>query len=63
MLKMEVDGEHHQQTSQTVRDYMRNRVFLRDGIPTVRFTANECYNHPSEVVTELFKSFKVTRIA
>lgn len=54
---LEVDGEHHQQTSQATRDYMRDRVLLRDGIPTVRFTANECYNRPLDVVGEFLNLF------
>lgn len=54
---LEVDGEHHQQASQRTRDYRRDRVLLRDGIRTVRFNANECYNHPLEVVTEFLNLF------
>lgn len=54
---LEVDGEHHQQTSQKARDYRRDRVLLRDGIRTVRFNANECYKHPLDVVTEFLNLF------
>lgn len=54
---LEVDGEHHQQSSQKIRDYRRDRVLLRDGIRTVRFNANECYHHPLEVVTEFLNLF------
>ncbi|ODG97130.1 hypothetical protein A4S05_01735 [Nostoc sp. KVJ20] len=54
---LEVDGEHHQQASQKTRDYRRDRVLLRDGIRTVRFNANECYNHPLEVITEFLNLF------
>lgn len=54
---LEVDGQHHQEGSQTVRDYVRDRTLLREGIPTVRFTANECYNRPADVVTEFLNMF------
>jgi hypothetical protein len=43
---LEVDRQHHQEGSQTFRDYVRDRVLLREGIPTVRFTADECFNQP-----------------
>ncbi len=49
---LEVDGQHHQDESQAFRDYVRDRVLLREGIPTARFTADECFNQPTEVVTE-----------
>lgn len=54
---LEVDGQHHQEGSQTVRDYVRDRTLLREGIPTARFTANECYNRPADVVTEFLNMF------
>jgi len=55
---LEVDGPHHQEGSQTVRDYVRDRVLLREGIPTVRFTADECYSRPDDVVTEFLNAFR-----
>ncbi len=54
---LEVDGLHHETTAQKTRDYMRDRVFLREGIPTARFTASDCYNHPSAVVEEFLELF------
>ena len=47
---LEVDGQHHQEGSQTVRDYVRDRVLLREGIPTARFTAQECLNNNNFVL-------------
>jgi Protein of unknown function (DUF559) len=52
---LEVDGQHHQEGSQTVRDYLRDRVLLREGIPTARFTAQECLNQTADVITEFLK--------
>jgi hypothetical protein len=52
---LEVDGVHHQQASQTVRDYARDRVLLREGIPTARFTAEECFNRTEDVIVEFLQ--------
>ncbi len=49
---LEVDGQHHLEQGQTVRDYARDRVLLRFGVPTVRFTAQDCMWRPDEVVSE-----------
>jgi len=54
---LEVDGLHHQEASQTVRDYARDRVLLREGIPTARFTANECSNRTEDVIVEFLQMF------
>jgi hypothetical protein len=54
-MTLEVDGKHHQENGQALRDYTRDRLLLREGIPTVRFTAEECYHRASEVVTELIR--------
>ncbi|MBR8836148.1 MAG: DUF559 domain-containing protein [Stigonema ocellatum SAG 48.90 = DSM 106950] len=54
---LEVDGQHHQEGSQTSRDYVRDRVLLREGIPTVRFAARECFERASDVVAEFLKIF------
>jgi Protein of unknown function (DUF559) len=51
-IVLEVDGVHHSEGSQVVRDYARDRVLLRSGVPTVRFTAKDCMNRPDEVVAE-----------
>ena len=51
-LILEVDGQHHSEEGQTIRDYARDRVLLRSGVPTVRFTAKDCMIRPEEVVAE-----------
>jgi hypothetical protein len=56
-MLLEVDGQHHQEGSQTFRDYIRDRILLREGIPTVRFKADECFNRPADVVTEFLNIF------
>ena len=50
---LEVDGVHHVEGEQVVRDYARDRVLLRSGVGTVRFTAKDCTERPNEVVAEL----------
>lgn len=52
-LILEVDGQHHLEEGQVIRDYARDRVLLRSGLPTVRFTAKDCLERPQEVVSEL----------
>jgi very-short-patch-repair endonuclease len=54
---LEVDGQHHQEGTQTMRDYVRDRVLLREGIPTARFTAQECITRAADVVTEFLELF------
>ncbi len=54
---LEVDGNHHQESLQTSRDYVRDRVLLREGLPTVRFTAKECFEKPENVVIEFLSIF------
>jgi very-short-patch-repair endonuclease len=51
-LILEVDGQHHNEQSQTVRDYARDRVLLKSGLPTVRFTGRDCLDRPDLVVSE-----------
>lgn len=51
-LILEVDGQHHNEQDQAVRDYARDRVLLKAGVPTVRFTAKDCLEHPQKVVAE-----------
>jgi hypothetical protein len=55
---LEVDGAHHSEGSQVIRDYARDRVLLRSGVPTVRFTAKDCMVRPDEVVAELLSILK-----
>jgi len=52
-LILEVDGQHHAEAGQVIRDYARDRVLLRSGVPTVRFTAQDCFERPQAVVSEL----------
>lgn len=54
---LEVDGQQHQNGEQTLRDYVRDRVLLREGIPTARFTAEDCFNRSAEVVDEFLGMF------
>lgn len=49
---LEVDGGHHSEQGQTIRDYARDRVMLRAGLPTVRFMASDCLSRPNDVVAE-----------
>ena len=57
LITLEVDGKHHQQNGQIDRDYIRDRILLREGIPTARFTASECYNHTEAVIHEFLSMF------
>lgn len=54
---LEVDGQHHREEQQTIRDYVRDRLMLREGIPTARFTGQECLNSPDKVVEEFLNMF------
>lgn len=51
-LILEVDGQHHLEGGQTVRDYARDRMLLRAGLPTIRFTGKDCLDRPQAVVAE-----------
>ena len=51
-LILEVDGQHHSENEQIIRDYARDRVLLRSGVPTVRFTVRDCLERPQDVVSE-----------
>ncbi len=54
---LEVDGSQHNGNGQSERDYVRDRLILREGIPTVRFTAQECFTQPKQVVEEFLNLF------
>lgn len=56
-ISLEVDGKHHQQQGNTERDYVRDRVLLREGIATARFTAGDCRRDAESVVTEFLNLF------
>ena len=51
-LILEVDGQHHLEGEQAARDYVRDRMLLRAGLPTVRFTGRDCLERPGAVVAE-----------
>jgi very-short-patch-repair endonuclease len=53
---LQIDGPQH--NGDRGRDYAGDRVLLREGIPTVRFTAKECQERPGEVVSEVILLFK-----
>lgn len=50
---LEIDGSHHLEQGQTIRDYARDRVLLRSGVATIRFTAQDCLKSAAEVVLEI----------
>ncbi|MHC5770504.1 MAG: DUF559 domain-containing protein [Nostoc sp.] len=54
---LEVDGQHHNNTFNRQWDYKRDRVFLRQGIFTVRFSAEQCYENATAVVKEFLELF------
>lgn len=56
-ISIEVDGIHHQQVGQIKRDYARDRLLLKEQISTARFTADECYEQPNLVVSEIMALF------
>lgn len=56
-ISIEVDGIHHQDKGQVYRDYARDRLLLRENIPTARFTAEECYQQANLVVKEIMNLF------
>lgn len=56
---LEIDGRQHQQSEHAFRDYAKERVLLRERIPTVRFPAQDCLARPAEVVSELLTLFPV----
>ncbi|MFN6475285.1 endonuclease domain-containing protein [Nostoc sp. DedQUE07] len=54
---LEVDGVHHNEAFQKKWDCTRDRIFLRQGISTVRFSAEQCYENASAVVEEFLELF------
>lgn len=56
-ISLEIDGKHHQEDIQTHRDYIRDRVLLREGIATARFTAQECMQSPDAAIEEFLNLF------
>lgn len=56
---LEVDGRQHQQSNHAFRDYAKERVLLRERIPTVHFSAQDCLARPQEVVSKFLTLFPV----
>ena len=56
-ISLEIDGKHHQEDAQTHRDYIRDRLLLREGIATARFTAQECMESPDAAIEEFLNLF------
>ena len=56
---LEVDGRQHQQSEHSYRDFAKERVLLKEQIPTVRFPAQECLHRPEQVVTEFLNLFPI----
>ncbi|MFM8296875.1 MAG: DUF559 domain-containing protein [Microcystis aeruginosa] len=56
-INLEIDGKHHQEDGQTHRDYIRDRLLLREGIATARFTAQECMESPDAAIEEFLNLF------
>ncbi len=54
---LEVDGKHHNENYVRNWDYKRDRIFLRQGIPTVRFPASQCWENTSAVIDEFLEMF------
>ena len=59
---LEVDGRQHQEMQHAYRDFAKERVLLREQIPTVRFPAQECLIRPNEVVTEFLSLFATSSL-
>ncbi len=54
---LEIDGVFHNGNYQKNWDCKRDRIFLRQGISTVRFSAEQCFENPSAVVEEFLELF------
>jgi Protein of unknown function (DUF2726) len=57
-LVLEVDGSHHSQGEQVIRDYAKDRVLLQSGVPTVRFAAKDSLMQPEQVVAEVLSTLE-----
>ena len=56
-MALEVDGKHHLTEFQTERDYVKDRLLLKEGIIMVRFTAKDCIDRPDQVIAEFLQLF------
>ncbi len=54
---LEVDGREYHQDRE--KDYKRDRLFDKEGLPTSRFSAKECLDNPDEVVAEFLDLFRI----
>lgn len=54
---LEVDGQQHNNTFNRKWDYKRDRVFLKQGISTIRFSAEQCHENATAVVEEFLALF------
>ena len=52
-LALEIDGRHHHEQTVAFRDFAKERVLLKAGLPTVRFPTDDCRRSPERVVAEL----------
>jgi hypothetical protein len=57
VLVLEVDGQQHNQKDNAARDYVKDRLLMKEGLATIRFTAKECFNTPNLVVDEFLALF------
>jgi very-short-patch-repair endonuclease len=53
---LQIDGPQHK--GQRERDYAGDRLMLREGIPTVRFTTKECQERQGDVVAEFLAALE-----
>lgn len=57
---LEVDRRHYQQSNHTFRDYTKERMLLREWIPTVCFLlTQDCLARPEDSVSESLNTFPI----
>ena len=56
---LEIDGKQHNESR--AKDYKRDRMFEKEGLTTIRFTASECLNNPNDVVQEFLDLFQYSQ--
>ena len=57
-MVLEVDGSQHNLDDARDRDYARDRLMLKEGVSTARFTAQECMNATADVIDEFLEMFR-----
>ncbi|MGB2925494.1 MAG: DUF559 domain-containing protein [Limnothrix sp.] len=55
---LEVDGRQHNDGGARDRDYAKDRLMLREGIQTARFTAKECLSGTVDVINEFLSLYE-----